>query len=167
MEKETANKVLLAVCAIAKPGEYVIMNRSELGQNLAEGYDKKDIDKAMMQLQAEDYITVRYNDADVYCLSVMNKGFVFGEKIREREQMLAEEERRRQEAAGSIQAVNENETALVVPDSDQAEEKAVSTYVEKGVRMPWKRLFFACTGGAFFGGILAGALVYVLSKLFF
>ena len=164
MEKESANKVLLSVCAVAKPGEYVIMNRSELGQNLPEPYDKKEIDRAMMQLQADDLVSVRYSDADVYCLSVLNKGFVFGEKLKEKEVQRAEEERRKQDNSLVGQVAAEDGT--VTSEIALAEEKEESVVPYRKMVFPWTKLFLVCAGGAFLGGLIAGAIVFLVTKLF-
>lgn len=165
MEKETANKVLLAVCSVAKPGEYVIMNRSELAQNLPEGYERRDVDRAMMQLQADDCISVRYSDADVYCLSVLNKGFVFGEKLKEKEAQRAEEERRRQETVQTVPATSEEGQVAATELSLASSEENVVPYVKKNVQLPLKKLFIVCAGGAFLGGVLAGVILFLLSKI--
>ena len=88
MVKDTTIKVLQAVCAVAKPGEYIILSRSELAAGLPAGTERREIDSAMMELQADDYIAVRYSDGDVYCLTVQTKGFVACEKIKERDEQL-------------------------------------------------------------------------------
>lgn len=166
MEKETANKVLLSVCAVAKPGEYVIMNRTELAQNLSEGYDKKDVDRAMMQLQADDLVSVRYSDSDVYCLSVLNKGFVYGEKLKEKEAQRAEEEKRKQDAAQGAQQASEDGQVAAAELSDQAGEESLVPYTKKGLQLPLKKLFFVCAGGSFLGGVIVGVILFLLSKIF-
>ncbi len=162
MEKGTAEKVLLSVCAIAKPGEYVILNRSELASNLPNDYRNEDVDKAMLQLQGEDYVSVRYSDGDVYCLSVLTKGFVYGEKLKEEEEKRKEDESKEKDKTfipGTEIAATEDAAA-----SAEDAEKAVAV-VQGSVKFPWKRLFLVCAGSSFLGGVIAGIVAFLLAKI--
>ncbi len=165
MKKETANKVLLAVCSIAKPGEYIILNRSELAKNLPSDYHQEDVDEAMLQLQASDYVTVRYSDGDVYCLSVLTKGYVYGEKLKEQIAAKQEEEQARQhstekaDALGALPELSDDDDELV-PDVS-----SLSQRVRSVTNYPWKKFFLICAGASFLGGAIAGVITAIIMKI--
>ena len=169
MAKETMNKVLQAVCAVAKPGEYIILSRSELASGLPAGTERREIDSAMMELQADDYISVRYSDGDVYCLTVQTKGFVAYEKIKEQEEQRREEAELRMREKASLVQTTDNQ--LVAAAEDEALVSAASPKQDVQQLVAYKsgisirRLFWACFGGALFGGVIAGVIVAFLSKI--
>ena len=173
MPRETTIKVLQAVCQVAKPGEYIILSRSELAAGLPAGTERREIDSAMMELQADDYIAVRYSDGDVYCLTVQTKGFVACEKIKEREEAKKEEEQQRLKEKNFVSSsALENQVAAVADgdivsiDSSEAGANAVSQANTVRIGFSLKKLFWACMGGSFIGGLIAGAVVAILTKLF-
>ena len=172
MARETTIKVLQAVCQVAKPGEYIILSRSELAAGLPAGTERREIDSAMMELQADDYIAVRYSDGDVYCLTVQTKGFVACEKIKEREEAKKEEEKQRlKEKSFVSSSATENQVAAVldgeiVPLTEPESGASVAPQSSAPrIGFSLRKLFWACLGGAFLGGLIAGAVVSLLIKL--
>lgn len=172
MTRETTIKVLQEVCRVAKPGEYIILSRSELAAELPAGTERREIDSAMMELQADDYIAVRYSDGDVYCLTVQTKGFVACEKIREREEAKKEEEKRRLEEKSFVSSSATESQAAAVMEGENAPltepEKETSVLPQASapkIGFSLKKLFWTCLGGAFFGGLIAGVVVAMIAKL--
>ncbi len=172
MVKDTTIKVLQAVCAVAKPGEYIILSRSELAAGLPAGTERREIDSAMMELQADDYIAVRYSDGDVYCLTVQTKGFVACEKIKERDELRREEEQQRMKEKALLTQKSDDLSEIAAATSDvlpapAAEEENKKPAVSYRPGFSLKRLFWACFGGAVLGGLVAGSIITILAKILF
>ena len=153
MPRETTIKVLQAVCQVAKPGEYIILSRSELAAGLPAGTERREIDSAMMELQADDYVAC--------------------EKIKEREEAKKEEEQQRLKEKNFVSSsALENQVAAVADgdivsiNSSEAGANAVSQANTVRIGFSLKKLFWACMGGSFIGGLIAGAVVAILTKLF-
>ena len=118
----------------------------------------------MMHLQADDCISVRYSDGDVYCLSVLTKGFVYGEKLKEYEEKKKADEEAKRESAAARPEVPEATSVAEDANLPEKTDREIAT-VQPSARFPWSKLFLACTGGAFLGGVIAGLIVALLSKI--
>ena len=91
LDKQTS--ILLAnLNSICQDGSYKVIDKKDL-INLNSKKNKLDEDslKAMIDhLKERDYLSIKYSDDKVYCLSVLPKGRLFDEKSKE----LAKEKRK-------------------------------------------------------------------------
>ena len=91
LDKQTS--ILLAnLNSICQDGSYKVIDKKDL-INLNSKKNKLDEDslKAMIEhLQERNYLSIKYSDDKVYCLSVLPKGRLFDEKSKE----LAKEKRK-------------------------------------------------------------------------
>ncbi len=91
LDKQTS--ILLAnLNSICQDGSYKVIEKKDL-INLNSKKNKLDEDslKAMIEhLQERNYLSIKYSDDKVYCLSVLPKGRLFDEKSKE----LAKEKRK-------------------------------------------------------------------------
>ena len=91
LDKQTST-LLANLNAICQDGSYKVIEKNEL-INAISKKNKVDEDalKAMIEhLQERNYLSIKYSDDKVYCLSVLPKGRLFEEKSKE----LANEKRK-------------------------------------------------------------------------
>ena len=91
LDKQTST-LLANLNAICQDGSYKVIEKNEL-INAISKKNKVDEDalKAMIEhLQERNYLSIKYSDDNVYCLSVLPKGRLFEEKSKE----LANEKRK-------------------------------------------------------------------------
>ena len=91
LDKQTST-LLANLNAICQDGSYKVIEKNELINSVSKK-NKIDEDalKAMIEhLQERNYLSIKYSDDKVYCLSVLPKGRLFEEKSKE----LANEKRK-------------------------------------------------------------------------
>lgn len=86
LDKQTSN-LLQNLNSLCPDGAYKVLEKAEILTALSSKFatDEDGLKSMIEHLQERNYVSVKYSDADVYCIAVLPKGRLFEEKSKELE----------------------------------------------------------------------------------
>ncbi len=82
-----SNIVLKILCKECPNGSYKIVDASDIISAMPNKYkvDSEGLEHILIYLERQDYISIKYDDDNVYCLAVLPFGFQFCENSNQKE----------------------------------------------------------------------------------
>ena len=159
MLSETNLSVFDAVRTFLEGGDYVVIDKEELKALLPETLTMAEINTALVSLQTNELIRIRYSDVNVYCLALLPKGVLMSEKRKE-------EQKKARAIAEQIAEQRDLQKEMIANKAKEEKEQEVE---EKPVLniVSTKRVALISGLCSFFGSLVAGLVILavLLAKL--